>query len=91
MTVALIIKYFVFTVSPVGRAPVVVKYILLPFANPCAVSVTTQGDAIVIVAVPFDIADSNPIGVLPFRSGILNVVEPSQTQYVVHITQNNVA
>jgi hypothetical protein len=64
---------------------------LLPFANPCAVSVTTQGDAIVIVAVPFDIADSNPIGVLPFRSGILNVVEPSQTQYVVHITQNNVA
>ena len=79
------------TAKPVGRAPVVVKYTLLPVANACHANVTTHGDAIVIVAVHLDTDAFLPTAILPCRSGILNVVEPFQTQYVVPITVNRFA
>jgi hypothetical protein len=55
------------------------------------VFVITQGEALVIVAAHFDTAAWLPTAVLQLRSGILNVVDPSPTQNVVHITEYNVA
>lgn len=75
--VELITKYSVDAVIPVGKAPVVVKYTLLPSANQCDVYVTTHGAAIVIVAVPIDVADCIPTGTFPLRFGKLKVVDPS--------------
>jgi hypothetical protein len=77
--------------KPVGNEPVVVKYTLLPVARACHVNVTTHGAAIVIVAVPFDTEAFFPTAILPCRSGTLNVVDQSHTQYVVQIKANNVA
>lgn len=77
--------------KPVGNAQVVVKYTLLPVARACHVNVTTHGAAIVIVAVPFDTEAFFPTAILPCRSGTLNVVDQSHTQYVVQIKANNVA
>lgn len=54
--VELTTKYSVDATIPVGRAPVVVKYILLPSASQCDDIVTTHGEAIVMVAVPIDVA-----------------------------------
>lgn len=44
-----------------------------------------------IVAVPFDTEAFFPTAILPCRSGTLNVVDQSHTQYVVQIKANNVA
>ena len=77
--------------KPVGNAQVVVKYTLLPVARACHANVTTHGTAIVIVAVPFDTEAFFPTAILPCRSGTLNVVDQSHTQYVVQIKANNVA
>jgi hypothetical protein len=64
----------VFADIPVGSAPVVVKYTWSPTCRPCAVALTTAGEAIVTVMVPKTGAT------IPNRVGYVarDTAEPSQ-------------